>query len=257
MAEESSTLLQTVPEFDELELEELDEADDLSTGQFVLPDRGAQSSSGRISAPPPVPPEARERRSSPPNGTLRPPPPAGLTMPPPPPGSGMYRIDPAGSGISPALRGGKMADRIPPLAAPTPDAATLQAHLQALSHEVRELRAHNDRLRLTVRLRDDRVRELEQAAREQRARADALEAQLANVHEPKPADDLKRIAGIGPGFERALHEHGVTSFAQIANWTLEDVERVARQLHTPPARIMRGGWIERAKELASESSSEN
>ena len=243
MAEESSTLLQTVPEFDELELEELDEADDLSTGQFILPDRGAQSSSGRISAPPPVPPEARERRSSPPNGTLRPPPPAGLTIPPPPPGSGMYRIDPAG--------------RMPPLAIPTPDAATLQAHLQALSHEVRELRAHNDRLRLTVRLRDDRVRELEQAAREQRARADALEAQLANVHEPKPADDLKRIAGIGPGFERALHEHGVTSFAQIANWTLEDVERVSRQLHTPPARIMRGGWIERARELAGESSSQS
>jgi len=239
MAEESSKLLQTVPEFDELELEELDETDDLSTGKFILPERGAQSSSGRISAPPPVPPEARERRSSPPNGTLRPPAPAGLTIPPPPPGSGMYRIDPAG--------------RMPPLAIPTPDAATLQAQLQALSHELRELRAHNDRLRLTVRLRDDRVRELEQAAREQRTRADALEAQLANVHEQKPADDLKRIAGIGPGFERALHDHGVTSFAQIANWTLEDVERIARQLHTPPARIVRGGWIERARELAGES----
>jgi predicted flap endonuclease-1-like 5' DNA nuclease len=242
MADESSSLLQTAPEFDELELEELDDSADLSTGEFIRP-AAAQSSSGRISAPPPVPPEARERRSTPPNGTMRPPPPAGITIPPPPPRSGMYRIDPVG--------------RVPALPVPATDVAALQVHLQALTRELRELRAHNDRLRLTVRLRDDRIGELEQAVREQSARAEALTAQLASVNQQKDkvADDLKRIPGIGPGFERALHEHGVTSFAQIADWTLEDVERVARHLRTAPARIVRGGWIERARELVAQSQS--
>jgi predicted flap endonuclease-1-like 5' DNA nuclease len=241
MADEGSTVMQTPPEFEEIELEELDENSDLTTGQFVRVEATAQSSAGRISAPPPVPPEARERRSTPPGGVIRPPPPPGPATTPPPSNSGMFLIDPAG--------------RMPPLPMATTDSATLRTQLQMLSRELRELRAEHDRLRLTVRLRDDRVRELEKALLEQRARAESLEAKLQQVREQDTGDDLKRIAGIGPGFERALHENGVTTFAQIAAWTLEDVEGIARKLRTAPARIVRGGWVERARELAGISSS--
>lgn len=65
-----------------------------------------------------------------------------------------------------------------------------------------------------------------------------------------PPDDLKRIAGIGPKFERALHALGVTSFAQIADWTPGDVAGIALTLGIPPRRIERDCWVERARELA-------
>jgi predicted flap endonuclease-1-like 5' DNA nuclease len=142
------------------------------------------------------------------------------------------------------------AHRVPPLPV-TIDADPVR-QISTLTGELRELRAHNDRLRLTVRLREDRIRELEQTAREQRARADALEARLAQLalaSEEPQGDDLKRIPGIGPSFERALHDAGVTTFQQIADWAPQDVERIARQLRTAPARIVRGRWIERARAL--------
>jgi NADH-quinone oxidoreductase subunit E len=101
-----------------------------------------------------------------------------------------------------------------------------------------------------VRLREDRVRELETEVAQQRARVSALEQQLAGVHAVRTADDLKRISGIGPGFERALHAIGVTSFRQIAEWTPADLERVAREIRTTPRRITRDQWVERARELA-------
>jgi predicted flap endonuclease-1-like 5' DNA nuclease len=244
MGDDRSNLVQVGSEFEEIELEELDESTELFTGEFARPTLAARSSSGRGSAPPPLPAQARQvRGSSPPDRTLRPPPPAGgVTIPPlpiprPARSSGAFRIDPTG--------------RTPPLPIAAADyAAPDENQLSAIRNELRELRAHNDRLRLTVRLRDDRIRELEQIARELRTRADALVAQLAKAHEQEPADDLKRIRGIGPSYERALHENGVTSFAQIADWTREDIERIALRLRTAPARILRGGWVERARELA-------
>jgi predicted flap endonuclease-1-like 5' DNA nuclease len=146
---------------------------------------------------------------------------------------------PASGGIAPPRSAGPIVD------------SDSTRQLALLSSELREPRAQNDRLRLTLRLREDRIAELEKQSSEQRARADALEARLAQLPEPPQGDDLKRIAGIGPGFERALREAGVTTYQQIAEWTLEDVERMARQLKTAPARIVRGGWVERARELVA------
>jgi predicted flap endonuclease-1-like 5' DNA nuclease len=290
MADDGLNALNTAAELDELELEELTEGDD-TTGEFLRASAATQASKivkpARSSVPPPLPPQAREtRRSSlPPPGSLPPPPaarvtfpppPAGVTLPPPPPAagvtvpprpprSGVFRIDPS---VRPPLPAKPASVPAP---APTPVAATvevieLRRQLTALTAELREARAYVERLRLTVRLRDDAVgelqqaareqreradaleRELQQAAREQRERVDALERELARLRAEEP-DDLKRIPGIGPGFERALHAAGVTTFQQIAEWTLEDIERVAPQLRTAPRRILREGWIERAKEI--------
>lgn len=63
------------------------------------------------------------------------------------------------------------------------------------------------------------------------------------------ADDLKKLSGVGPALEKKLLEAGVTTFAQIAAWTPEDVAAMDEKLSFK-GRIEREGWIEQAKELA-------
>ena len=74
------------------------------------------------------------------------------------------------------------------------------------------------------------------------------EAPKAAATETK-ADDLKKLSGVGPALEKKLIEGGVTSFAQIAAWTEEDVAAMDEKLSFK-GRIQREGWIEQAKELA-------
>ena len=65
------------------------------------------------------------------------------------------------------------------------------------------------------------------------------------------ADDLRMIKGLGPKLVTILAEQGVTSFAQIAAWTDEDVARVDATLGRFAGRITRDQWVEQAKLLAS------
>ncbi|WP_299612751.1 50S ribosomal protein L21 [uncultured Tateyamaria sp.] len=60
-------------------------------------------------------------------------------------------------------------------------------------------------------------------------------------------DDLKELSGVGPALEKKLHEAGVTTFAQVAAWTPEDVADMDEKLSFK-GRIEREGWIEQAKE---------
>ncbi|WP_120635432.1 50S ribosomal protein L21 [Ruegeria sp. EL01] len=63
------------------------------------------------------------------------------------------------------------------------------------------------------------------------------------------ADDLKKLSGVGPALEKKLVAAGITTFAQIAAWTDEDVAAMDEKLSFK-GRIEREGWIEQAKELA-------
>lgn len=63
------------------------------------------------------------------------------------------------------------------------------------------------------------------------------------------ADDLKVLSGVGPALEKKLHDAGVTTFAQIAGWSADDVAAMDEKLSFK-GRIEREGWIEQAKELA-------
>ena len=63
------------------------------------------------------------------------------------------------------------------------------------------------------------------------------------------ADDLKKLSGVGPALEKKLHEAGVTSFAQIAAWTEEDIAAMDEKLSFK-GRIQREGWVEQAQELS-------
>ncbi|MEM8537541.1 MAG: 50S ribosomal protein L21 [Pseudomonadota bacterium] len=62
-------------------------------------------------------------------------------------------------------------------------------------------------------------------------------------------DDLKALSGVGPALEKKLHDAGVTTFAQIAAWTEEDVAAMDEKLSFK-GRIEREGWIAQAAELA-------
>lgn len=65
------------------------------------------------------------------------------------------------------------------------------------------------------------------------------------------ADDLTRIKGLGPKIAALLGEFGVTTFAQIAAWTPEEVERIDAKLGRFSGRITRDQWVEQARLLAA------
>jgi len=67
--------------------------------------------------------------------------------------------------------------------------------------------------------------------------------------ETAAADDLTKISGIGPAISKKLNAMGVTSYAQIAAWTRDEVEEVDGKLNFK-GRIDREEWIEQAQKLA-------
>jgi predicted flap endonuclease-1-like 5' DNA nuclease len=76
-----------------------------------------------------------------------------------------------------------------------------------------------------------------------------LEIEQAKAAKERPKDDLSKIHGIGPVFARTLNKMGLYSFGQIARWTSEDIDKVAKKLYTAPDRIKRDKWIDEAKKL--------
>ncbi|NNE89814.1 MAG: 50S ribosomal protein L21 [Silicimonas sp.] len=65
------------------------------------------------------------------------------------------------------------------------------------------------------------------------------------------ADDLKRISGVGPALEKKLHDLGITSFAQIAAWTPEDITDFDDKLSFK-GRIERDEWLKQAAAFEAE-----
>jgi len=63
-------------------------------------------------------------------------------------------------------------------------------------------------------------------------------------------DDLKRIRGIGVLIEKKLNSMGITSYAQVANWSAADIERISHVLDFK-GRIERENWVEQARILAA------
>jgi len=66
---------------------------------------------------------------------------------------------------------------------------------------------------------------------------------------PEGADDLKKILGIGKVFESTLHELGIFSYQQIANFGLSDISRVNSELKEFKGRMEQDDWIGQAKDL--------
>ena len=113
------------------------------------------------------------------------------------------------------------------------------------------------------------VAALEAAAPKKAKKADPKPAKKAEPKAEKPAakeaapkkaapkkaaaktdgDDLTQISGVGPVIVKKLHALGVTTFAQIAAWTPEDVAAMDDKLNFK-GRIDRDEWLKQAAELA-------
>ena len=65
------------------------------------------------------------------------------------------------------------------------------------------------------------------------------------------ADDLTRLVGIGPTLANKLANLGVRTFADIAAWTDEDLERVDKALELK-GRAAREAWIDQARQFAAQ-----
>ena len=64
------------------------------------------------------------------------------------------------------------------------------------------------------------------------------------------SDDLTKMRGIGKALNQQLNELGITSFAQIAKWSKEDVKEYALKLALKD-RIRRDNWVAQAKKFSS------
>jgi predicted flap endonuclease-1-like 5' DNA nuclease len=199
--------------------------------------RDALRGTGRGSAPPPLP-SARPSQA--------PPTPRAYGTPPP-----LHRWEsaphPSSSAPAPALPA-------PGFGAFSMESERLRKQLRERDARLSEVEAILDQraealiaaqeresgLIMQVAQLERRVRELEAAAHERyEALADAA----------LPPDDLRRIRGIGPGYQRALLALGVKSISTIAAWTEEDIDSVSQQLNITPGRIRRDRWIEQAQAL--------
>jgi small subunit ribosomal protein S2 len=65
-------------------------------------------------------------------------------------------------------------------------------------------------------------------------------------------DDLKKISGVGPVLEGKLHALGITTFAQIAAFSADDIVKVDDALSFK-GRIERDDWIAQATKFAEEA----
>ena len=108
----------------------------------------------------------------------------------------------------------------------------------------------------TLKIRLDEVeRNFQEMEKEQRkaleeARRSAVsEAANDESSENEERDDLQEIIGIGKVFEHTLHELGVFSFRQIANFGVSDIARINAELKEFKGRMEQDDWIGQAKEL--------
>ena len=84
------------------------------------------------------------------------------------------------------------------------------------------------------------------AAKKKAAPKKAAPAKAAESAEA--GDDLTQISGVGPALVKKLNGAGITTFAQIAAWTEDDVKKFDEELSFK-GRIEREDWINQAKEL--------
>ncbi len=95
-----------------------------------------------------------------------------------------------------------------------------------------------------------RVTRLESELAERDTKIARLERELSESiswDAPTTGDDLKRVAGIGPKYEKALHAAGVREIAAIAAWSESQAIEMAQKLKIQKGRVDK--WVAGAKKL--------
>lgn len=76
----------------------------------------------------------------------------------------------------------------------------------------------------------------------------AAKPKVAKVAIP---DNLELLKGVGPKVNNMLKGLGITSFAQVANWTAADITEIDAKLGAFAGRINRDNWVDQAKFLVA------
>ncbi|MEM9012767.1 MAG: NADH:ubiquinone oxidoreductase [Pseudomonadota bacterium] len=66
---------------------------------------------------------------------------------------------------------------------------------------------------------------------------------------PAAPDDLKMLKGVGPKLEHALNGMGIYTFAQVAEFSEENLLWIDDNLNAFKGRALRDGWIEQARQM--------
>ncbi len=88
------------------------------------------------------------------------------------------------------------------------------------------------------------------AAKKPAAKKEALPKGALFAKPTGDADDLKVISGVGPVLEKKLNDLGIYTYAQVAAFTKQDIEKVDDALSFK-GRIERDDWLSQAKKLAA------
>jgi predicted flap endonuclease-1-like 5' DNA nuclease len=100
-----------------------------------------------------------------------------------------------------------------------------------------------------------KAEKVEKAKAEKAPKTKAEKAPKAKAAKLAPTasipDNLELIKGLGPKVNNLLKGLGVTSFAQVANWTAADVADIDAKLGAFAGRITRDNWIDQAQLLAA------
>ena len=75
-------------------------------------------------------------------------------------------------------------------------------------------------------------------------------APVATTSPSDTLDDLTAIRGLGKVKAAKLVASGITSYAQIAAWTDDDIAEVGLAVNTSPGQIKREDWVGQATVLA-------
>jgi len=67
---------------------------------------------------------------------------------------------------------------------------------------------------------------------------------------PQKRDDLTAIGGIGPTLAKRLNDAGISSYAQLAALSDDDIERLERDIIRFAGRIKRNDWVGQARALS-------
>lgn len=123
--------------------------------------------------------------------------------------------------------------------------------------EIDRLRKRLVEVRAALRIKADGGAVVPRQKTRQNGSQLSLEMEQAKAAKDKKKDDLSKIHGIGPVFARTLNKMGLHTFGQIARWTSEDINKVAKKLYTAPDRIKRDKWVAEAKRQHREKYGEN
>jgi len=124
------------------------------------------------------------------------------------------------------------------------------------ANRYRERAGQSEQKSETLRIKLDEVEQnfMDIEKQQRKALKDARKATVSrkkkgNAQASEERDDLQDIVGIGKVFEQALHELGIFSFRQIANFDISDMARVNAELKEFKGRMEQDDWIGQAKEL--------